>query len=83
MTLRLSMFSVLLCMLSNAALAQQPKDCLPALQPDIVDLSHNLETTLILLDKMSSESRKDDQTKIGAKYDDDTFDFSKSQKVRA
>lgn len=63
------------------ALAQEPESCLPVLKPDIVDLSHNLEVNLAVLDKMSSTTDQADKTKIGAKYGDFGFDFGSSQNV--
>ncbi|NNH84981.1 hypothetical protein HLH89_28715 [Rhizobium laguerreae] len=63
------------------ALAQEPESCLPALMPDIVDLSHNLEINLAVLDKMSSTTNEADKTKIGAKYGNFAFDFGSSQDV--
>ncbi|RUT96341.1 hypothetical protein EOD23_30765 [Mesorhizobium sp. USDA-HM6] len=59
----------------------EENDCLPLLQPDIVDLSHNLQVNLALLDRMSETAKEGDRTKIGASYGDAGFDFGSSRDV--
>ncbi|MCK1638987.1 hypothetical protein IVA95_15605 [Bradyrhizobium sp. 157] len=76
---RTALSALALAVVPNVCLSQE--SCLPALQPDIVDLTSDTQQRLIVLDKMLSSRAEARDTGIAAKYEGYAFDYNNAKKV--